>query len=393
MPRRSWDRSELREILRQNNLDLLREISQLEVVLHESVSGLPSELRPYYDAVLAMQDEIRGRVRQNLDYLDLGMDAILPDLLSSTQTVTRGFAFYNHTFVRPVLRAKPSDRLCLKTLRWLHSAHEQTRQVPVAISDEEVSVVPMNPAIYFLPCSVQHGLLYLPLFFHEIGHLLYTFHRQEMDDLVRDLQGQIRDLLAPSVQRNDQHAQDEERLRDSIVQTWYAWTQELFCDAVGYSIGGPAFASAFSMYLRMRGPDQYQISSRHLVQRAHPVTWLRIRLLADRARRAGRHHDATSLEGAWDNIGAAMDLTEDYYGFYDDSFLDPVQSTIEDMLTETEPRYFQEHEVTAANPDAAPVSPVQLLNTAWQEFLNNPDGYQPWEKRAIESFLATDAPE
>jgi len=380
-------------------LDLLREISQLEDVIHQSSSGLPPELGPYYDAVLAMKDELRGQVVQNLDYLDLGLDVILPDLLSSTQTVTRSFALYNHMYVRSVLRAKHSDRLCLKTLRWLHSIHEQTRRVPVGLSDEEVSVVPMDPeismtpAIYFLPCSVQYGLLYLPLFFHEIGHLLYAFHRREMDDLVRDLQGQIRGLLAPSVQRNDQHARDDERLRGYIVQTWYSWTQELFCDAVGYSLGGPAFASAFSMYLRLRGPDQYQVSPRRLVLRTHPVTWLRIRLLADRARRAGRHHDATSLEGAWDSIGAAMDVTEDYYGFYDDSFLDPVLSTIEDMLTETEPRSFREHEGTAADPDAIPASPVYLLNTAWRQFLNNPDGYRSWEERAIESFIATELPE
>lgn len=377
----------------------MREITQLESVLSASVSSLPPELRPYYNAVLAMQNDIRRQVTQNLDYLDLGLDTILPDLLSSTQTVTRGFAVYNHMYVRPVLRAKASDRLCLKTLRWLHSVHQQTRQVPVGLSDEEVSVVPMDPAIsmapaiYFLPCSVQHGLLYLPLFFHEVGHLLYAFHRQEMDDLVRDLQGQIRGLLAPSVQRNDQHARDDERLRDDIAQTWYAWTQELFCDAVGYSIGGPAFASAFSMYLRMRGPDQFHISPRRLVRRAHPVTWLRIRLLADRARRAGRHHDATSLEGAWNSIGAAMDITEDYYGFYDNSFLNPVQSTIDDMLTETEPRNFQEHEVLVTETDVTPLSPVHLLNLAWRAFLDDPDGYRLWEERAVEDFFAGRIPD
>lgn len=340
-----------------------------------------------------MQDEIRGQVAQNLDYLELGLDVILPDLLSRTQTITQNFAVYNQMFVRPVLRAKPSDRLCLKTLRWLHSVHEQTREIPVALSDDDVSVAPANPSIYFLPCSVQHGLLYLPLFFHEVGHLLYSLHRQEMDDLVRDLQTQIRDLLAPSVQRNDRHAQDEQRLRDDIVQTWYAWTQELFCDAVGYAIGGPAFTSAFSMYLRMQGPDQYHVTSRLLVLRTHPVTWLRIRLLADRARRAGRQHDATSLEGAWDSIGAGMGVAEDYYGFYDDSFLDPVQSAIDDMLTETEPRDFQKHEVTPADPDATLASPVHLLNTAWHEFLNNPDDYRSWEERAIESFIATEIPD
>jgi hypothetical protein len=142
------------------------------------------------------------------------------------------------------------------------------------------------------------------------------------------------------------------------------------------------------MYLRMRGPDQYRVSPEQLAGRSHPVTWLRVRLLADRARRAGRCADADVLEEAWNQIGASMDIDEDYYGFYDDSFLEPVQVTIDDMLVEAAPRHFRDHEVLAAHPGAAPSSPVHLLNIAWRTFLDNPGGYGRWEETAIDAFLA-----
>ena len=273
-------------------MDLLREVDQLETVLRGEEDRLPPELQPYYEAVLHLQDELRQQVTQNLELLDGAPDTILVEVLSNTQATTRSFALHNHTFVRPVLRAKPSDRLCLKMLRWLHSVHTQTEDIPAALSDEEVAVVPLDPAIYFMPCSVQHGLLYLPLFFHEFGHVLYALHRNEMDDLVQELQRRLERLLTPSVRRNDEHGREEERQRSVIAETWYEWSQELFCDAVGYSMGGTAFAHAISMYFRMRGPDQFRVPPELLAGRSHPVAWLRVRVLADRARRMGREEDA-----------------------------------------------------------------------------------------------------
>ena len=58
----------------------------------------------------------------------------------------------------------------------------------------------LSPLIYMMPPSAQQGLLYLPLFFHEFGHLLYACHKPEMDALVRELQENLAELLEPAVQ-------------------------------------------------------------------------------------------------------------------------------------------------------------------------------------------------
>jgi hypothetical protein len=266
----------------------------------------------------------------------------------------------------------------------------------MALSDGDFASWPQVswPTIYFMPPSAQHRLLYLPLFFHEFGHLLYACHEPEMDELVKALQKVIAQFLEPSAQRDDRHAQSEAKQRSVIVETWYEWAHELFCDAVGFQMAGPAFAYSFSMYFRVLMRDQYHIRPEELEHRGHPVTWLRIRLLADRARRMGFGADSRLLEDTWNKIAATMGVVEDYYGFYIDELLPSIRQTIDDMIVEAAPRAFEAHEVSAAellrlDSDSTSSLPVQLLNQAWRKFLDDEDGYTAWEKQAIEGLLNT----
>ena len=269
----------MRTVLQQSNFDLLREVTQLGEIIQQVPGTLPPELRPYYDWAVATCKEFDRQVTQNLRDIGLGQDSILPELMSVTQEVTRQFSQFNRHFVSPLIRGRPADRLCLRLLHWLHEAHPKTQQIPVGLSDGDFASwpAPPLPIIYMMPPSAQQGLLYLPLFFHEFGHLLYACHRPEMDTLVRELQEQLAELLEPDVQRDDRYAQADIERRRQIVEVWYEWAQELFCDAVGMVIGGPAFASAFPAE-RPRLPFRFRlrrqlalpalgpVRSRHLVQ-------------------------------------------------------------------------------------------------------------------------------
>lgn len=368
-------------ILRQNNADLLKEIGKLKEILYNRRETFPNELTPYYTWLVKKCDDLYRNTMQNLQDIDLQLEDTLPELLSTTQIITREFRLFNQRQVSPVLRTLPSDRLCLKILRWLHASSPNTEQIPVAFSDEEFSILPMEPSIYFMPSSAQHGLLYLPLFFHEYGHLLYFCHKPEMDDLTSGFQIAIEDLLEPNVQRNDLRAQEEAIKRVAIVETWYGWMQEIFCDAVGFCIGGPAFLRAFSMYLRMHGQNEFQVSVYELAGRSHPVTFLRIRLLCDLAKRMGYNAEANKLKEEWEKIALTMGIMEDYFGYYEESFLPDLQQTIDDMLIESSPRIFSDEEEG---------SPVRLLNQAWQKFDADSDSYPDWEAQVIEDFLKSD---
>jgi len=377
----------LRDILRQNNRALRHEIEQLQRTLNEARNKIPEELKAYSDRIVTDCEKLHQACVQNLQDLDLELDDLLKDILSNTQFVTRAFHFLNKHQVSPILRARESDRLCLKLLRWLHAEHEKTKDIPVALRDDEFSIWPIEPTIYFMPCTAQRGLLYLPLFFHEFGHLLYACHRVEMNELVRELQEAIADLLSPAIQRNDEYTQEQERSRNLIVETWYEWAQEIFCDAVGFVVGGSSFAYAFSMYLRMLGRGEYNVSREKLAHRSHPVTWIRIQLMANRGRQMGYEALASDLEETWSRIADAMGIHEDHDGFFDPAFVPAIQQKVNDMLTEAAPHEVQEAEAASPDLDSALNSPIALLNMAWQKFWDSPADYRAWEQQAIETFL------
>jgi hypothetical protein len=144
------------------------------------------------------------------------------------------------------VRCHARDRLTLATITWVHSQLPATESIPAAFADGDCMIWPFLhiAPTYFFPFLEQKGLLYQPLLFHEFGHLLYVCHKREMDDFVGEFQRKVEDVLAPPSQRNDQHADIQAGQRQTIVDTWYRWSQELFCDAVGLTIGGPSFIRA-----------------------------------------------------------------------------------------------------------------------------------------------------
>ena len=370
---------------------MCHEIEQLQHSILESEGNPHEELRAYIVQIKKECDNLHQRVLQNLKDLELKQENLLKDILSETELVTRNFYALNGERLSPILRARASDKLSLKFLKWLHETDQQSKNIPAAVCDGEFSIFPIQPTIYGTPCTSQQGLRNLPIFFHEFGHLLYSLHRQEMDVLVYELQNDIRQLLRPPVERDDEYEKKQEDKREIVVDTWYEWAQECFCDAVGFVMGGPSFTHAFSMYFRVLGWREYRVPKGELAHRSHPVTWMRIQLLANRIRRRGYDAVADDLEEKWNQVAEVLGVLEDYDGFYDPKFLPTIQDKINDMITQTSPREFQESEVSDLGSESTFTTPVALLNLAWHKFLENPNTYREWEEQAILSFLDTNS--
>jgi hypothetical protein len=120
----------------------------------------------------------------------------------------------------------------------------------------------------------------------------------------------------------------------------------------------------------------------------HPVTWLRIRLLASRARQLGWSEAADEIEADWSNIAVLLGLQEDYFGCFDEEFLAPLNQTIEDMLTETNPRLATPDEVKFCGDIDNSTSPPAVLNAAWQSLHQKSADYSSWETATISRWLA-----
>jgi hypothetical protein len=89
----------------------------------------------------------------------------------------------------------------------------------------------------------------------------------------------------------------------------------------------------------------------------------------------------------WQKVARTMAIKEDYHGFYDPSLRPALVQTIDDMLTEADPRRCSAEE---ANSDGAssPNAPLpSVLNAAWRSYLQNPDRYPGWEAEAKRLLL------
>lgn len=377
----------MQQILKARNLGLLHDLGQLIRALQ--AASVPGELVPYKERILSVCSQLQSTASRNLRDLALGQDQILEDVLSNTQQIMQYVRLISARLTAPVLRSAPVDRLSLATIGWAHRQHSITASIPPAFADGDCSVWPFVQIapIYFFPCLEQRGLLYQPLFFHEFGHLLYVCHKQEMDDLVGELQREVEDVLMPPSQRNDRHADVQAAQRQTIVDTWYRWAQELFCDAVGLTIGGPCFLFAFSGYLGTMQRGDFYRQPADLEHSEHPVTWLRMRLLVERARASGFEDLAGEVERTWNVVARTMGVAEDYHGFYDDALSAPLAKTIDDMLTEAEPRRCSQSEASGEGWSVQPDALVCLLNEAWRVYRSSPSAYGDWEDKAMRRFL------
>lgn len=378
----------LRQLLFGQNQSLKREISDLLELAKRS--DLPNALQPFADEVIFTLEACLRRVQQNLNRLALNNDAILDDLLSWTQQIMYRVRLISEQLIVPLARPSNIDGLVLHVIQWMHRSHSLTTQCPAAFANGQVALLPLKETpLYYFPYIDQNHLLYLPLLFHEFGHELYALHKLELDDLVSELRRDIADILIPASQRNDKHSEQQAAKRRRIVNVWYDWMQEFFCDAVGLVMGGPSFLRAFSTFMSPLQQVDFYRNPDYLIE-DHPVTLLRIRFLCEQAKKLGYNDVAHSVEDAWTHVAKVCGIQEDYHGFYDGLLEHVVYECLENMLTETNPRACLLEEANGNGWNYSENAPIQLLNWAWQVFEKEPDTYWDWESTKVDLFLSVE---
>jgi hypothetical protein len=168
-----------------------------------------------------------------------------------------------------------------------------------------------------------------------------------------------------------------------IVTAWYRWTQELFCDAVGFTIGGPCFLEAFSAFLSRLVEGDFHRPPERMPGSAHPVTALRVHFLARQAASAGFEALAERVRREWRTIRDALGVAEEFHGSYEAVLDTTVERIVGDMLIEADPRPYTEQEASGGDWVPQRDTPVRLLNWAWQVHASDPAGYRAWEARQV----------
>ena len=373
----------MRETLKRKNEDLRADLESMAELA--TTANVVAELEPYRASFLAWAARLLAKAQENLSLLSVGQDALLVDVLSETSTLVQFTRIFKFRYLRAFYRAANWDRVCLRTISWLHSQHPETAACPAVFADDDVSVIPSKGLpFYFFPCLEQRRLRFQPLLFHEFGHVLYKCHDQEMDALVGDFQQAVEAELLPVSQRNDQYAQEQARLRQSIVETWYKWLQEFFCDAVGLVVGGPCYLNAFSEYInRFQAADYYRQPS-DLHGSTHPVSSLRIQLLTERAETQGYSEPAERVRRDWAGTVSLLGTREDYHGFYTSALKRTLTQTLDDMLVEAGPRQCTPEEATGIGWEDDLQNVVVVLNRAWLVYFDTPAQFPAWESALLD---------
>jgi hypothetical protein len=364
--------------LSQTNSDLLHQVSTLRESL--CAANVPPILERYRDSVVIICAALEARLEKNVAVLKHGVQSVYTDVLYNTEDCFRYFDLVNTQLAAPVIRYHDRDLLALSVLDWLHSVHAATREKPFGLSSGSFAIYPLLawPAIYFLPVSSQLAVRYLPLLYHEFGHLLYVLSKPEMDDLLAEFQHTIRKAFSPRSIRDSQPSNDI--VRQQILSAWREyWAQEIYCDAVGLTIGGASFLHAFSHFFRFRSGEEYFRRQEDQLRRRHPVTWLRVQLLLHRAERYGLGEAAASVRKEWRATAELFGVTADFQGTWVDSLTEPVAQLLDDMLEETSPVDFR---------DVDSAAPHGMIDEAWSRFVLAEGGdYVPGECELVADWL------
>jgi hypothetical protein len=370
----------MQRILIESNIDLLDQ-SRLLVRLIDAAPKRPL-LAPYIGHVRTLCSQMEAAAQQNLADLGHDLPSTFEAILSNTQLVASYLDLIGSRFTGPILRGRNEDDVMLAVLQWLHLTHPRTKTMAFAIADGGFAVY--NPSdnlsIYFLPASRQSTLLHVPLFIHEFGHVLYRSHKPEMDELVKEFQRAVAAHALPATIRDRPGQSVDSDFRNRLVVAWYPWVQEFFCDAVGLTMGGAAYLKAFSHYLRLRSTEQYYRPRSQQLDSRHPITVLRTKLLADRARAMNLAELANAVESDWAACAKLMKAKEDYEGTWSEELLIPLRTALNDMIEEADPARWTTDIGTGGGL-------FKLVEQAWEKFESAPDRYAQWEEGEIQRIV------
>lgn len=353
-------------------------------------ASVPDELSPYTSWLRTVISELIDRTVRNLEYLDLyDSPDVHVSVVSDTQDTVRHFHRVNEQLAPPILKYRAEDLLAVRVLRVLHQSHPMTQSLPYSVGSgrlETLTPFPrtqpgsLTPPIYYLPSSLQLGLRFIPLLFHEFGHPLFAAHFWRLEPLVRSLQAFVEGEVMPGLQRDDPTtARYLERAR-KIVQLWYFWTEELFCDAVALRIGGDSFLSAFSSYFGWKGKMELRLAPEEILKSSHPVSWLRVKFLGLAAEGMGLAEGAARMRHEWEALAKHHEVSEDYFGAYEHRFEPVVREAVEAMT-----RVVDEGSEGGWTDSLAPLTAP--LSEAWTVFRKSPREFPVWEGKLLPGYL------
>jgi len=260
-----------------------------------------------------------------------------PQLFSELRDVADALQFLRTTELPAFLATSPSDAYVSAMLEGLFAEAGISGVHPVASVHQGswFATVQNHPTypLMLAPAQILSDAGELPLFFHEIGHVLYRLWGPAFDRvLVATVQRTVDRLAQEARNAGDPNLRSD---RAKALTEWqpqaYGEVEEIACDLVGALIGGPPFAVALHVALLMPDATPFAHS-----QPEYPPLDVRMRLAVAGIRRLGIADPAVDqAEESWKHTLALYSAAKPrfYDWLYTPTTIADLTQAVADFLT------------------------------------------------------------
>jgi hypothetical protein len=349
----------------------------------EEVTDVPSTVTDHCRRVIQKTKRHLQEIETHQSNLQQLQDSILRGGLpfSKAAPVVKGYIKSYHDlrrkidaieefFAGHITRFSKSDEFLTRTAATIWREASLPGDSPVAIaSTSDYFCTLASLGIVFAPPNDVQKLLILPDLYHEFGHLLH-----ETSSLLSN-KPRFTSALVDYIYELEQQARRYSRplpanLTNEICTNWAAyWAEEVACDTLAARLAGPAFGWC-NLHLCIRHPKIYSSTK-------HPADAARSRHIFRVLKRGGWSKEVGQMERRWEQYIHTLrpQKPSHYDDFHPDELFIAVMEDVEDSISASLPTYKPEHH-TVAN----------LLNMAWENFLQDPVNYPEWEKPMVEEL-------
>lgn len=239
--------------------------------------------------------------------------------------------------------------------------------------------------LMFVPLNEGNYLLHLPDLYHELAHplLLDLKDDDEYNTRVKDLRraGELGWAYALEYLSGEMEHEKRRRGPDEFAlyftlwqMSWRHWIIEFFCDLFAIFTLGPAFAWAH-IHLCMRNEyDPFLVPTRGTS--SHPADDARMRVMLLGLEKIGFGDAGQKITERWKQY---LEITlSKSTGLYKRCFPDELLLKIVDLAYDG----MKKTPCRIADPETNDLV-HSILNEAWQQFWNNPNGYTQWEDEKV----------
>lgn len=359
---------------------LLKRCRTLQERLSE-IDRLPRGLNQYIKAIATELSKLSLDIEQLLQDPNLGSEFLLKNQIQYYRRLIESVDIIETCQLTVLEQFNPRDEYFYRFAQLFCQQTCYPYPSPIVSSHSE-GYFYTRPTIniIWIPLCEDCFLLAIPDFVHELGHLFYDRHKEEIVEpfakvMRRHFQG-VREEIASGLSSRNY----EEHFR-SLEQDWLqAYIVEFFCDMFATYLVGAAYGWSHIRLVLASETDIYSPGFDEEERGTHPADEARMRGVLATLRAGRESNSSESLSSVWERVKKAIARSPEpeYEYCYPDLLLESLANLVVAICSDRGlVPYYQQPRTDTNLP--------QLMQQAWEQFHGDSESYPDWETERIEA--------